>query len=370
MTKKLGIIALIIFLFLVVLSPASAQVQGQIAVTDSTAQVDFPLKLTFSSKIASDAGITDVRLRYKVDQMSFADVVAEALVEFAPGRSVNARWAFELRKIGGMPPGTSLEYWWVAKDGAGHIFSSPHQMLQFNDNRYTWRDQSQEKVTLFWYNGDASFAQELMTTAQLSLARLAKDTGAVLEMPVKIYIYAGSKDLQAAMVFPQEWTGGVTFAQNSVIAIGITPSNLVWGKRAMTHELAHMVFYQMTVNPYNEPPVWLNEGFAMYAEGSLEPSYTAQLARAIANNKLISVRSLSSPFSAYTDISLQSYAQSFSLVDYLISQYGSDKMLSLLNTFKQGSGYDEAFSKVYGFDMDGLNALWRSYVIAQYSQVK
>ena len=35
-------------------------------------------------------------------------------------------------------------------------------------------------------------------------------------------------------------------------------------------------------------------------------------------------------------------------------------MLELLLTFKQGSGYDAALEKVYGFDMDGLNTLWRS----------
>ena len=37
-------------------------------------------------------------------------------------------------------------------------------------------------------------------------------------------------------------------------------------------------------------------------------------------------------------------------------------MLELLKTFKQGSSYDGALGKVYGFDMDGLDSLWRDYV--------
>ena len=57
-----------------------------------------------------------------------------------------------------------------------------------------------------------------------------------------------------------------------------------------------------------------------------------------------------------------SYAQSYSLVEFLITSYGQGKMLELLNTFKQGSSYDGALEKVYGFDMDGLNTLWRDYV--------
>jgi hypothetical protein len=41
-------------------------------------------------------------------------------------------------------------------------------------------------------------------------------------------------------------------------------------------------------------------------------------------------------------------------------------MLDLLNTFSQGSGYDAALEAVYGFDMDGLDSLWREYVSEQY----
>ena len=41
-------------------------------------------------------------------------------------------------------------------------------------------------------------------------------------------------------------------------------------------------------------------------------------------------------------------------------------MLYLLLIFKQGSSYDEALDIVYGFDMDGLDTLWRDYVTKQY----
>ena len=37
-------------------------------------------------------------------------------------------------------------------------------------------------------------------------------------------------------------------------------------------------------------------------------------------------------------------------------------MNQLLGVFSQGSSYDEALLRVYGFDMDGLNDLWRDYI--------
>ena len=78
------------------------------------------------------------------------------------------------------------------------------------------------------------------------------------------------------------------------------------------------------------------------------------------------MRSLASPFSAHAGKSYLSYAQSLSLVQFLIDSYGQDKIFELLNAFKQGSSYDSALIEVYGFDMDGLDALWRDYIVEQY----
>jgi hypothetical protein len=164
------------------------------------------------------------------------------------------------------------------------------------------------------------------------------------------------------MIFPQEWTGGVTFTRFGTIAIGISPNDLGWGKRAMSHELAHLLIHQVTLNPYNSIPTWLSEGLAMYAEGPLESGYVDLLSDAVKQQSLISVRSLASPFSAFPEQAVLSYAQSYSLVEFLISSYGQPKMLELLNTFREGSDYDAALISVYGFDMDGLNGLWQDYI--------
>jgi len=267
-----------------------------------------------------------------------------------------------MRKIGGLPPGSSVDYWWVVENANGDKIETAPVQVQFDDNRYSWRSLTEGKVTIYWYKGNDSFAREIMLSAQQALARLADDTGAELEKPVKLYIYANAQDLQGAMIYPQEWTGGVAFTRYGIIAIGIAPDNLHWGKRAVAHELTHLVIHQMTLNPYSDLPNWLDEGLAMHNEGALGPQFTTYLNKAIAEKSLISVRSLSSPFSTDPEKAYLSYAQSYSLVDFLISNYGQTQMLELLLTFRQGSSYDGALEKVYGFDMDGLDTLWQDYV--------
>ncbi|MBA7658699.1 hypothetical protein ES703_66658 [subsurface metagenome] len=370
MIKKATLLALAVCLFLALLSPGLVQAQGELTILDSSAQSEFPYRLNFSLSADSDVNITDIRLHYRVDRMGFAQVTSEVYIEFAPTNTVYIDWPLEMVRIGGLPPGSSVDYWWTVEDARGDKVETAPGQVKFDDTRYSWQSLTEGKVTMCWYEGDQSFAQELMATAQQALARLAEDTGAELEKPTKLYIYANSQDLQGAMIYPQEWTGGVAFTRHGIMAIGIAPANLDWGKRAIAHELTHLVIHQMTFNPYIDLPTWLDEGLAMHTEGLLEPIFTDYLDRAIAENSLISVQSLSSPFSAYAEESLLSYAQSYSLLDFLLTNYGQEKMLELLNTFRQGSSYDGALEKVYGFDMDGLDALWRNYITtpAQVSQ--
>ncbi len=364
MIKKVSILALVVCLCLVLLSPGLVQARGGLTILDSSAEAEFPLGLSFNLSARSDVNITDIRLHYAVDRAGFARVTSEVYIEFVPNTTVDASWALEMVRIGGLPPGSGVDYWWTVKDAQGNEIRTTPVGVKFDDNRYSWHSLTEGKVTIYWYEGGQSFAQEIMTSAQQALIRLAEDTGAYLEKPARLYIYTNPQDLQGAMIYPQEWTGGVAFTRFGIIAIGIAPDKLYWGKRAIAHELTHLVIHQMTLNPYSNLPIWLDEGLAMNTEGVLGLEYVAYLNRAIAENSLISVRSLSSPFSAYTEEAILAYAQSYSLVEFLISNYGQGKMLELLNTFKWGSTYDGALEKVYGFDMDGLDALWRDYVTA------
>jgi hypothetical protein len=365
MKKKLVLVVLLL-LTLAALSPVIVQAQGELTVLDSRAEADFPYRMSFNLSARSNFEITDIRLCYSVDRTSFADVFSEVLVGFSPATSVEVSYSLDMVRVGGLPPGSSLDYWWRIEDAGGGWLETEPESVRFEDTRYDWESLTEGQVTLYCYQDDEDFVEELMTAAQEALARLAADTGAVLEKPVQFYVYTSSSDLQGAMIHPQEWTGGVAYTRHGIIAIGISPGIADWGKRAIAHELAHLVIHQMTLNPYNDLPTWLDEGLAMYAEGEQGDEFAYALERAVDNNYLISVQSLCSPFSAYANLATLGYAQSYSLVEYLISSYGQPKMLELLNIFSEGSDYDAALEAVYGFDMDTLDSLWREYVSEQY----
>ncbi len=361
MIKKTALIFILVLLA-GLFSPGAVRAGEGLTVTHSSADVDFPMSIVFNISAESDVPITDIRLCYVVPRLEHARIYSEAYIWFTPSTTVTAQWVWDMRKTGGLPPGSSVDYWWQVTDSSGKEIRTETSGIEINDNRYDWQHITDGDVTLYWYKGDNDFAQELVDAAQVALSRLAENTGTRLEKPAKFYIYANSEDLQGSMIYPQEWTGGVAFTRYGIIAIGIEPNlfDVEWGKRVIAHELTHLVVHQVTFNPYSNLPTWLDEGLAMTSEGELRSVFVNALTKAQNDNTLISVRSLASPFSAYTDESLLAYAESYKLVEYLIENYGREKMFELLNTFRNGNGYDGALEKVYGFDMDGLNEIWRA----------
>lgn len=368
MIKKAVILFLTLAVCLVLLAPVLVRAQDGPSVTASSAEAEYPFLLRFNLSAESETDITDIRLNYRLERDSYALVTSEVYIEFLPDTVVDVGWTWDMRRTGGLPPGAGLEYWWTVEDASGKIIKTAPQRIQFDDNRHNWQSLTEGKITIYWYEGGRSFALDLMSATGLALDRLTAETGAFLKKAVSLYIYANADDLRGAMIFPQDWTGGVAYTAYGIIAIGIEPGNLAWGERVIAHELTHLVIHQMTYNPYTGLPTWLDEGIAMHNEGEVPRGFADFLDSAIAEDSLISVRSLSSPFSAFAEEAILSYAQSHSVVKYLIQTYGQDKMLALLNTFSRGNGYDEALESVYGFDMDGLNTLWQDYVITNYRE--
>ncbi len=354
----------IIIIIASLLFPVAAQADTSIELIDSSAEVFFPSSLVFDVECSSASTISLIRLNYQIKRLNYAPVINEAWPEITAGTHIYTSWTWDMRR-GSLPPGAEIQYWWIIENDNGEVLQTSPQTVTFRDMRYDWRETKSDFLTLYWYDRNEKFARTLIDAAEASLERLAADTGARLEQPVDIYIYASSQDLQGSMIFPNEWTGGVAFTEFSTIAIGVAEQNLDWGKDAIAHELGHMVTHQITFSPYGSTlPTWLDEGLAMHAESDVDEHYVAALKAAAANDKLISLQSLSSPFSARSLEAYLSYAESQSVVEYLIDTYGKDKMLQLLHLYKQGETTDSALQITYGFDQQVLNDTWQNSLVS------
>ena len=360
MMKRFLFSLAVLSLLLSILLPVAAglaSADGGITIISNTAQAGFPNSVTFSLEAGAPADMVNISIECQVVRRSLVTEECRSIVDFKQSKHVTVMYVLA---TGGIPPGTEIIYTWILQDASGDVIKSVPATISYDDARYEWQSITSGQITLFWYEGNDSFAQQLMIAAQGALSRLSAEFNVSLQQPVKFYIYADSTALQGALTDADVWTGGIALPDYGTIMIGIGVDNLDWGKRTVAHELGHLVVGQLVYGPFGWLPTWLSEGIAMNVEGELTENFQDSLNSAISKDTLFSVLSIASAFPSDATEAILCYAESHSIVKFLIDNYGSEKFLQLLDLFKQGSTDDEALFQIYSFDTDGLNENWRT----------
>lgn len=118
----------------------------------------------------------------------------------------------------------------------------------------------------------------------------------------------------------------------------------------LPHELTHLLFKEITAGLKTDAriPLWLNEGIAVYEEKGRR--YEAPVKKALETGQIIPVAEVIAYVSYPEDLNKRAYfyAQSASLVDFLLNKYGGAKFLSFSKKLvRGGKSIDEALSSTY-----------------------
>jgi hypothetical protein len=370
MNQRSIILAVLTAIVFVALPTSSAPIFADSAITVTSNQFTnkFPTQLLFQMGAQSSAKITQIALTVQVGQC----VSNRYLPDFAPGTQVQATYTWDMGR-NYMPPGTSGQFWWSIQDDAGNQLQTLKQSFRVDDPNHTWQKLSNENLALYWYTGGKDFGQGLFNRGVQAIDFLQKQFAVKLDQQVQIFIYGSHSDLLKALaVGAQEWTGGQDFPEYSIVLIGIAPTELDWGLGATAHELTHQVVHRAiqdgcsSIGNASLPPL-MDEGLAVYNEnpGTPDSQFSLALRRAIQNDTLIPLRTLTSAFPADSNLANLSYGESWSLIDFLIRHYGNDKMGQFLAAVKAGGTIDDLMQHVYGLDLDGLEVEWRKDIGAQ-----
>lgn len=351
--KRYLILSIVLIVLLLCALPARAD--GPIAIMRSEASFTFQQSVHFVLEASSANPIVRATLRFRVSDQPATNIASPAL---SPGRVIKAEHTWDVAGAD-LPSGAVVSYWWTVEDSSGASADSERRVFTYEDTRFTWKKLSRDEITLSWYRGDNALGRDLLDSAVSAYARLNSEFG-VERKPAAIYIYGAFTDLQSGIgESAQEWTGGRAYPEFNVALIGVPPNQLSYGKRAVAHEFTHLIVHRATQNPFGDVPRWLDEGLAMWSEGSLERDYRSALDSAVRKNQLLSLRSLASNFPADSKQATLTYAESYSVVVYIRDTFGRAKIGELLQTFREGNTYDAALQRVLGVTTDQLDERWR-----------
>jgi hypothetical protein len=340
-------------------SAPATHAQPGIQVLEQSATPDFPNSISFSlAAQSSGADITGVTLLYGAARTE--TLIMVELEDVAPGKMVEAEYLLNTQVFYFLP-GTELHYRWLIADADGNEIETPTESLVYHDERFNWQERSERGVTVYWYRGNGAFGDALMETATDALDRLQESIGAEVVDPIKIYIYANSRDMRSAMQANEvEWVGGLADPGLGIILGVVPPGDVTEMQRIIPHELSHQVLHQATDNPYGGVPLWFNEGLAVYNQPVVDADFPFLVENAATSGQLISLEALASSFPADTIRARQSYAQSTSMVAYLFEQYGEEQVEQLVDAFEAAMPLDTALQQALGVTVDELDAEWRS----------
>lgn len=311
--------------------------------------------LQFRLEAEAEESITEVILFYgQVEE----PLVRRIYPAFTPGKRVQVEHTETLER-GQFAPGTRLHTWWELHT-ADTSFETERKEFTYTDNNHAWQKVAGSRVDVYWYGGSESRAERLLTSAEDTLSHLEDEVGVTIEERIGIYVYNNRQDMQRAISPRSEgydervMTLGVTTGKDTLLLLGSHRDV----ESTMAHELSHIVVGTSTDNPYTDLPRWLDEGLAMYAEGELPVNNRQALERAIEEDALISIRSMSSYTGRAGEVDLF-YGEAYSVVQFLLDEHGREGMQQLLHLFSTGMRQEEALQCAYGFGLQKLDDRWR-----------
>lgn len=157
----------------------------------------------------------------------------------------------------------------------------------------------------------------------------------------------------------------IGFAVPERMLIVLDFSKLVSGSSSlrsiMKHELCHLLLHK-NIKSKNLPR-WLDEGVSQWVSGGTADIVMAEITRvdsAIVTGRQISFKYLSGSFPGDNDNLVLAYAQSKSIVEYMVNEYGTKGLLNMLGSLGKGNDIEEAVHETFLITFDQLEKNWYS----------
>lgn len=340
---------------------APAAIPG-LAVAENEATAEFPNGITFALDAQTEDPVANVELMYRAPGL---ETLSVELPAFEAGTTeLDIDHDIDLRS-GEMPPGIDIFYHWRITEADGDVVETPEQTLSWFDDRYDWVPLEGPNVTVYAYDVDPTFHQEILDSAERTVTNLSESYGAELEQRVRVWAYTDKEHLYGALAPNSEpWIAGAAYPGLHVLMAVLPPGDIGEVQRVVPHEVSHQVLHQATDNPFNTPPQWLDEGLATYWQEAGRDRFYSYALELAATGEVPPLRTLNGTFPYDRDGATAAYALSLTAVMYIVDTWGDEGMAKLLATFDEGISYEDAVQQGLGISFDELDRQWREDLIA------
>lgn len=353
-SSRLALLALVVVSSLVAAAPAAA---AEPTFQSASASVAFGEAITLEQRVTLPEGVARVEALVRAGG---AGRTFLATIPTPAAGSTTLTYRHETPS-GALFPNTPVELGFRVTLEDGTFVDGPTTSVRYEDTRFTWQTLSGSVVRVHWYEGDAAFGRRALDIGEQAVLAATTLLGVEERDPIDFFIYAG-RDEFFDIIGPglQENVGGLALAEIRTLFANIAPSDVAdpWVGVVVPHELTHIVFDTATMNPYHEPPHWLNEGLADYLAVGYEAGARGNVERAARDGDLMPLHALVGQFPSTAARFSLAYDESVSAIDYMVRTYGREALVALIRSYAAGVSDDAAFEAALGVDTAGFEASW------------
>ncbi len=217
------------------------------------------------------------------------------------------------------------------------------------------------------YYSDEKFEKILPQIEQILEETFVKNTeyfDVKFDYKIPFFIYYGYQQfLQNTIVYVSEGTGGVTEAFKNRLLVPYTGS-MKFFQHVINHEFIHEVQFNILYSGVWRTPLllksifypnWLLEGLAEYRSALYTKTLQEMLVRDMAvSNKLLPLEHLHNFAHLKPHMVLPAYEQSAKLIEFIETEYGRERLVSILKLYRNRFDVNSVLSIALGIDLKKL----------------
>lgn len=206
---------------------------------------------------------------------------------------------------------------------------------------------------------DKKCLDDLSTEIESNYKRLTSDLKIDLDYKPKVYIYPNLEAFHKSInqLNAPDWAVGTAWGKDLKMVSPLNPGkshSYETIKQVLVHEFVHVLEINIVDNPQSLH-TWLWEGIACFEANQINDSAKKVLREEALNNNAPTLEELSKNFYTVQN----AYQYSYSIVDFMVNTYGKDKLVEILNDYKN-------IEKILGISMDAFEKQWIQYIKESY----
>lgn len=234
-------------------------------------------------------------------------------------------------------------------------------------NSSLWQTEKSQHFIIYYQEDNTGFVKELINRAESYYNSIVEELGFrrfdfwSWDNRAKIYLYKNNasylQDTQRAA-----WSGGSVSVKTRTIQSYIGQESFF--DSILPHEMTHIIFREF-VGEKNNLPLWLDEGVACSQEKATLGGRMDIAKNIINRNNYLKLDKLSEVRDASLLVPYIFYAESASVIVFLIQEYGSDKFLDFCRKLRDKEAWKQALLGAYRFsDFEEMENAWKIYILS------